>query len=55
MTFVSALLALAGSHAWWLPAWLDKVLPDLDIEGTSLQKDSPAYSPAHSEEPQPVP
>ncbi|WP_406174600.1 MMPL family transporter [Streptomyces sp. NBC_00996] len=36
MTLVPAVLTLVGRHAWWLPARLDKVLPDLDIEGTSL-------------------
>ncbi|KOV95407.1 transporter [Streptomyces sp. NRRL B-1140] len=38
MTLVPAVLALAGRHAWWLPAWLDRILPDLDVEGTRLQK-----------------
>ncbi|MFI2435731.1 MMPL family transporter [Streptomyces sp. NPDC018693] len=38
LTLVPAVLALAGRHAWWLPAWLDRVLPDLDVEGTRLQK-----------------
>lgn len=38
LTLVPAVLALAGRHAWWLPAWLGRVLPDLDVEGTSLQK-----------------
>ncbi|MEU2743377.1 MMPL family transporter [Streptomyces sp. NPDC007095] len=42
--------ALAGRGAWWLPAWLDRILPDLDVEGTSLQK----AAPAHHKEPQPV-
>jgi RND superfamily putative drug exporter len=42
MTLVPAVLALVGRHAWWLPAWLDRALPDLDIEGTSLQKVPPA-------------
>lgn len=42
MTLVPAVLALAGRGAWWLPAWLDRMLPDLDIEGTSLQKAAPA-------------
>ena len=42
MTLVPAVLALAGRGAWWLPAWLDRILPDLDIEGTSLQKATPA-------------
>jgi RND superfamily putative drug exporter len=38
LTLVPAVLALAGRHAWWLPAWLDRFLPDLDVEGTRLQK-----------------
>jgi len=38
LTLVPAVLALAGRYAWWLPAWLDRVLPDLDVEGTRLQK-----------------
>ena len=36
MTIVPAVLALAGTHAWYIPRWLNRVLPDLDIEGTSL-------------------
>ncbi|MEU3612385.1 MMPL family transporter [Streptomyces sp. NPDC006872] len=44
MTLVPAVLALAGRGAWWLPAWLDRILPDLDVEGTSLQK-APALLP----------
>jgi RND superfamily putative drug exporter len=44
MTIVPAVLALAGQHAWHIPRWLDRVLPDLDIEGTSLRR--PPTSPA---------
>ncbi|MEI5103030.1 MMPL family transporter [Streptomyces sp. PmtG] len=36
MTLVPALLALVGARAWWLPRWLDRVLPDLDVEGAKL-------------------
>ncbi|SDF68101.1 MMPL family protein, partial [Blastococcus fimeti] len=36
MTLVPAVLALLGRSAWWLPAWLDRVLPDLDVEGAGL-------------------
>ncbi|MGY1841424.1 MULTISPECIES: MMPL family transporter [unclassified Modestobacter] len=36
MTLVPALLALLGRSAWWLPRWLDRVLPDLDVEGAKL-------------------
>ncbi|HWN00727.1 MAG TPA: MMPL family transporter [Streptosporangiaceae bacterium] len=38
MTIVPAVLALAGQHAWHLPRWLDRALPDLDIEGASLRR-----------------
>lgn len=41
MTIVPAVLALAGSHAWHLPRWLDRILPDLDIEGTALRRQPP--------------
>ncbi|MDQ0595780.1 RND superfamily putative drug exporter [Streptomyces canus] len=44
MTLVPAVLALAGRHAWWLPAWLDRVLPDLDVEGTRL-REAPEEAP----------
>lgn len=37
MTFVPAAMALAGRAAWWLPKWLEKRLPDVDIEGEGLR------------------
>jgi RND superfamily putative drug exporter len=49
MTLVPAVLALAGRHAWWLPAWLGRVLPDLDVEGTSLEK-APTVEPKQPKE-----
>jgi RND superfamily putative drug exporter len=36
MTLVPAVLALLGRSAWWLPGWLDRLLPDLDVEGARL-------------------
>jgi RND superfamily putative drug exporter len=36
MTLVPAVLALLGRSAWWLPRWLDRALPDLDVEGARL-------------------
>jgi RND superfamily putative drug exporter len=36
MTLVPALLAVLGKSAWWLPRWLDRLVPKVDIEGTSL-------------------
>jgi len=38
MTLVPAVLALLGHRAWWLPAWLDRRLPVLDIEGAGIEK-----------------
>ena len=36
MTLVPAVMKLLGRHAWWLPRWLDRLLPTLDIEGEAL-------------------
>jgi RND superfamily putative drug exporter len=36
MAIVPAVLALLGERAWWLPRWLDGVLPRVDVEGESL-------------------
>jgi RND superfamily putative drug exporter len=33
MVLVPATMKLLGGANWWLPAWLDRVLPNLDIEG----------------------
>ncbi|MFI1866539.1 MMPL family transporter [Streptomyces jumonjinensis] len=38
MTIVPAVLALLGHRAWWLPRWLDRILPNVDVEGEKLQK-----------------
>ncbi|MDH6115188.1 RND superfamily putative drug exporter [Kitasatospora sp. MAP12-15] len=37
MTFVPAVLALTRHAAWWLPKWLARLLPNLDIEGERLE------------------
>lgn len=39
MTLVPAVMAVLGRAAWWLPRWLDRVLPDLDIEGEKLRRE----------------
>jgi RND superfamily putative drug exporter len=36
MVIVPAVMTLAGKAAWWLPRWLDRKLPDLDVEGEKL-------------------
>ena len=39
MTFVPAVMALLGKSAWWLPKWLDRILPHLSIEGEEEQNE----------------
>ncbi len=34
MVLVPAVMSLLGSHAWWIPRWLDRILPQLQLEGT---------------------
>ena len=58
MTLVPATMFLMGRATWWMPKWLAKILPTLDIEGTALEEEweakhatsSPAPSPADKEE-----
>ena len=37
MTIVPAVMSLLGRGAWWLPRWLDRMLPNVDIEGEKLR------------------
>ncbi|MGB2569791.1 MMPL family transporter [Micromonospora citrea] len=37
MTIVPAVMSLLNNSAWWLPRWLDKVLPNVDVEGEGLR------------------
>ena len=53
LAIVPAVMALLGRHAWWIPRWLDRILPAVDIEGTGLARrskgrreaDTPAMAP----------
>ncbi|QBS46078.1 MMPL family transporter [Nocardia sp. CS682] len=36
MLLIPSLLALMGKWAWWMPRWLDKIVPDIDVEGAKL-------------------
>ncbi|MFE5481134.1 MMPL family transporter [Streptomyces sp. NPDC056527] len=42
MTLVPAAMALLGRRAWSMPRWLDRLLPDVDIEGARLPMAAPA-------------
>ncbi|MFE3644685.1 MMPL family transporter [Streptomyces sp. NPDC059169] len=49
MAIVPAVLALLGKRAWWLPRWLDRVLPSVDVEGEALQAKDLAADHAEGE------
>ncbi|MEU4562669.1 MMPL family transporter [Actinoplanes sp. NPDC023936] len=49
MTIVPAVMSLLGRAAWWLPGWLDHLLPNIDVEGEQLTKQLAA--PARPDEP----
>ena len=38
MTLIPATMYLLGDKAWWLPSWLDRILPRVDVEGEALQR-----------------
>jgi RND superfamily putative drug exporter len=38
MTLVPAAMALLGKAAWWMPKWLGRILPNVDIEGERLRE-----------------
>ncbi|MDQ0950455.1 RND superfamily putative drug exporter [Streptomyces phaeochromogenes] len=42
MAIAPAVLALLGHRAWWLPRILNRVLPNVDIEGEALNRRVPA-------------
>jgi RND superfamily putative drug exporter len=39
LAIVPAVLALLGHRAWWLPSWLDRILPGVDVEGAKLSRE----------------
>ncbi|MGK9270270.1 MMPL family transporter [Williamsia muralis] len=53
MVIVPAVITIMGDKAWWMPKWLDKVLPNVDMEGTAIRK-IPIDSDAGDDKPQPA-
>ncbi|MFC4555019.1 MMPL family transporter [Georgenia faecalis] len=41
MLIVPAVMHLVGEKAWWLPRWLDRILPNVDVEGSALERRHP--------------
>jgi uncharacterized membrane protein YdfJ with MMPL/SSD domain len=44
LAFAPAVLVLAGKGSWWVPAWMDRILPHMDVEGAGAQADAPAVA-----------
>ena len=40
MVLVPSTMALVGDPNWWIPRWLDRLLPHLDLEGPSIEAES---------------
>ncbi|MDN4613921.1 MMPL family transporter [Leifsonia sp. F6_8S_P_1B] len=38
LLLMPALMHLVGRGAWWLPRWLDRILPNVDVEGAALER-----------------
>jgi RND superfamily putative drug exporter len=34
---------LVGEGAWWLPKWLSRIIPNVDVEGSALERRHPAH------------
>jgi RND superfamily putative drug exporter len=34
MLLVPATMELLGERNWWLPRWLDRIIPNINVEGT---------------------
>ena len=44
MVIIPSVMALLGDKAWWLPKWLDRILPNVDVEGEKLTRELAADS-----------
>ena len=38
MLLMPALMHLLGRSAWWIPRWLDRIMPNVDVEGAALER-----------------
>jgi RND superfamily putative drug exporter len=46
MVLVPAAMSLLGHRAWWLPGWLDRLVPTIDLEGAEHGAPEPAADDA---------
>jgi RND superfamily putative drug exporter len=50
LTLVPAVMTILGRTAWWMPAWLGRLLPNVDIEGEQLREHRDAVEWANGQE-----
>ncbi|MEU6683088.1 MMPL family transporter [Streptomyces sp. NPDC046832] len=43
LLMVPAVMTLLGRHAWWMPRWLDRVVPHIDAEGAQTGSRSASH------------
>ncbi|MBE7189622.1 MMPL family transporter [Jatrophihabitans endophyticus] len=43
LLLIPAVMHVLGRAAWWFPKWLDRLLPDVDVEGARLERAHPAH------------
>ena len=66
MCLVPSIMSLLGSRAWWMPRWMEPVVPQLHLEGSPAEAAAPepaladttghpAESPAGQSRPGPGP
>ena len=46
MVLLPSLMDLFGEAAWWLPRWLERILPNVDVEGAQLERAHPLHQVA---------
>jgi putative drug exporter of the RND superfamily len=52
MLLVPAAMELLGDKNWWLPRWLDRLLPTINVEGHPDDVDEFAEAVGSAEEPE---
>ena len=64
MVLVPSVMSLLGARAWWMPAWMEPIVPQLQLEGSAaaaaaapvpVPVAAPASAPAPAEAAAPVP
>jgi putative drug exporter of the RND superfamily len=53
MVIAPAVVTLLGDHAWWLPGWLDRLLPNVSLEGHLVESIDKHEPPLVEPEPEP--